>query len=258
MKTDDSGTTTRPNHTPPAKILKYERLPDLVYAIGDVHGCLEKLLELERLVAEDRAKMGTDALIIMLGDYIDRGPQSAQTLEHLIAPPPEHFSRVCTMGNHEAAMLRFLENKGIDRGGWLGFGGYETLMSYGLTHEHIYALGRDETQPQELTLQIPTSHFRFLRDLPHALGFPDHIFVHAGIDPNRALEQQSMRDLLWIRERFLSFDGPLNRCVVHGHTPVADVEVSKWRLNVDTGAYATGKLSAAKLVRGVFERALST
>ncbi len=238
--------------------LKSETLPNLVYAIGDVHGCLDLLLDLETQIAADCAESPEPALIIMLGDYVDRGPDTCALIDHLLDPPPFNAKRTCLLGNHEEAMLAFVENP-KPHVAWLEFGGKETLISYGLSDDEMkLAFVKKKDFLHKINSFIPQEHIKFLRNLPISASFPHKVFVHAGVRPNVIMEKQSDRDLVRIRSEFLEFSGEREFLVIHGHSPVEEPFVSKTRINIDTGAYITGRLTAAKFVEGDFVSFLTT
>ena len=162
----------------------------VVYAIGDVHGCYKELLSLEEKIALDGLQFRGRKIIIMLGDYIDRGPQSARVLDHLLAPPPKGFLRVCLAGNHEVAMLHYLDGY-LARDRWLAVGGRETLFSYGVDPARLASLytSTDEVD-RRVKEVIPASHIDFLRSLPVLLCSDKFVFVHAGIRPGIDLVAQ--------------------------------------------------------------------
>lgn len=221
-----------------------------VYAIGDVHGCLDLLQRLERLIIKDAARFEGPKRIFMLGDYIDRGPASSQVLEHLAAKPPEGFSRVCLAGNHEVAMLDFLEGR-IPLQHWLAFGGDATLASYNVDVDRLRTAYPSEAKLSRfLRTRIPEKHVEFLRRLPVLIDTPHAIFVHAGLRPGLPLERQADEDLVSIRSEFLNSTRPPPKLVVHGHTPTDRITVRNNCINLDTGAVFTGRLSAACLSNG--------
>lgn len=240
-----------PSAEAPAR-LSLSRAPPAVYAVGDVHGCLDKLLALETLIQRDAASIAGPKLIVMLGDVIDRGPASAQVLDHLIAAPPDGFHRVCLRGNHEDALLRFLDRPGV-ADGWIGIGRRQTLLSYGFDLER---LEREAGMKRRTVLEafreaFPENHRGFLQRMPVALSTESHFFAHAGARPGVALEAQKDEDLMWIRDGFLHHRGPpFGKVVVHGHTPEARPFVSRFRIGLDTGAFAGGPLTAARLRPG--------
>ncbi|MDN5926841.1 MAG: serine/threonine protein phosphatase [Hyphomicrobiales bacterium] len=222
----------------------------VVYAIGDVHGCLGELLELEAMIVADSAGLPAGKLIVMLGDYVDRGPSSAQVLDHLTAPPPDGFERLCLAGNHEIAMLDYLEGR-ISRGEWLRMGASPTLTSYGMDYERLKAIyGIDGDIDGMIRATIPSSHRSFLHSLPMMATGGRIVFVHAGIRPERSLDQQTDMDLVTIRSGFFDQAHLLRNYVVHGHTPVDRPARDGKRINIDTGAYYSGRLSAVRIWRG--------
>jgi serine/threonine protein phosphatase 1 len=221
-----------------------ESSPELIYAIGDVHGRLDLLRSLESKIVDDAAALAQPAWLVMLGDYVDRGPQSAQVIDHLLAPPPPGFARYCLAGNHELAMLDFLGHPRANHA-WLEFGGDETLRSYGIEA----APGRCSPRQlaQSIESHIPAAHRHFLATLPMLLATPDFIFVHAGLRPGIAIEAQNDSDLSGIRDGFGQSYEEFERRIVHGHMPLAKPFEAPFRIGVDTGAYATGRLTAVRL-----------
>lgn len=231
-----------------------------VYAIGDVHGRLDLLDDLLARIQRDAGRHPSDRSrsLVLLGDYIDRGSESRGVIERLLADPLPGFTTVRLMGNHEDAMLAFLagESDGLD---WLSFGGLETLMSYGVPLRGLPRTRDDvETLRAALAERVPARHVEFLRTciLHHSVG--DYLFVHAGVRPGLSLERQTSTDLMWIRDDFLRSRVPLpGRVVVHGHT-ICDLPQDRaWRINIDTGAFASGRLTGLAL-RGGERRFLST
>ena len=220
--------------------------PAAVYAIGDVHGCIDQLRRLEERIAADAESIAGDKLIVCLGDYVDRGPCSSDVLDHLTAPAPSGFRRICLSGNHETMMLSYLS--GGSGGGWLEFGGHETLLSYGINAMHLHAASAHQRNAI-IQSHIPNEHIEFLDGLPLLLSLPGVVFVHAGLRPNVPLEQQREDDLLWIRDEFFQAAPIKGRLVVHGHTPASSVVMAPGRICVDTGAFATGRLSAVRLTQ---------
>lgn len=220
-------------------------LPDglRVYAIGDVHGCADRLRALHRQVARDlAARPVAEARLIHLGDYVDRGPDSAGVIEMLLRPFPEHGEGhgplvVNLMGNHEDMMLTALADPAAAPH-WLANGGDAALASWGIGFQ---------ARAQDWASALPPRHLAFLRGLPlmHAAG--GYVFVHAGLRPRTPLARQSRLDMLWIREPFLSFDGEMPAVVVHGHTPAAEPVIRHNRIGIDTGAWAGGKLTCLVL-----------
>ncbi|MCT7377831.1 metallophosphoesterase [Chelativorans salis] len=221
-----------------------------IYAIGDVHGCLEQLVDLEEKIIADAQTLPGKKMIIMLGDYIDRGPASSQVLDHLEGPPPEGFDRICLAGNHELLMLAYLKGR-CALSQWLELGADATLLSYGIDHDRLAHVYR---QPSEIDTvirkAIPRSHIAFLRSLPVLVETPRLIFVHAGFRPEVPLDRQSDDQLVSIRSAFYERSHLLERIVVHGHTPVSEPRLEGRRCDIDTGAYLGGPLTALRIWRG--------
>lgn len=218
-----------------------------VYAVGDVHGCAALYRRLEERIVADARETGKPPCIVLLGDIVDRGMQSATMIDHLLAPPPAGVERLCLRGNHEDMMLRFLE-KPSGGATWLDFGGYETLMSYGMRPPGDQGFNLAERQLRlMIDTCIPPSHRAFLQALPYGLIFGDHALVHAGFDHAAPPEAQSKDVLLWAAPQDVD-DAALT--VVHGHTIVDNVVFTAGRIAVDTGAYVTGRLSAVRLMPG--------
>ncbi|WP_347338688.1 metallophosphoesterase family protein [Bradyrhizobium guangzhouense] len=217
-----------------------------IYAIGDIHGRIDLVREaFDRIDAELSRDPSRWKVQVFLGDYIDRGPDSASVIEAL-----EKRQRmgdvVCLRGNHEACLLDFLTNPDT-LSSWRQFGGLQTLMSYGLTPSpNPDALERRQLSEQ-LTRDLPAHHLHFLQALPYSLALGDYFFAHAGVRPGVRLDRQREEDLLWIRDDFLLSEENFGKIVVHGHTPVAAPEFLRNRINIDTGAYATGNLTCLKL-----------
>ena len=224
--------------------------PDtVVYAIGDVHGCLERLRDLERWIREDAARRtASRRMIVHLGDYVDRGPDSAGVVRHLIERPLAGYETVHLMGNHERMLLDFLDDPA---GGatWLANGGVAALASWDVAADRYAA--RDRAALEELAAafarRLPAAERRFLEGLRLTHREGGYLFVHAGIRPGVPLDAQIPDDLLWIRGEFLRSNNDHGAVVVHGHTPVEEAEILPNRINVDTGAVYGGTLTAAVL-----------
>ncbi|OEC94382.1 serine/threonine protein phosphatase [Rhizobium sp. YK2] len=227
-----------------------ENLDMPTYVIGDVHGRYDLLSALERKIFADAAGLPGRKLIIMLGDFIDRGPASAQVVGRLMAPPPNGFDRICLTGNHEMAMLAYVDGE-ISLEDWLALGGDATLASYGVDIPRLQQLyPKRKKLDTFIRTWLPDDHVNFLRRLPILLDTPKALFVHAGIDPDRSIADQQDDDLVFIRSRFYDSAQPLPKLIIHGHTPVQRAEVNGLRLNLDTGAFYTDRLSAARLWQG--------
>ena len=217
-----------------------------IYAIGDIHGRLDLLNELLARISSDAALRPTvRPLYVFLGDYIDRGSASRETIDRLIEHGKTHES-VFLKGNHELIAIKCLSDRGLfDQ--WLRLGGLETLVSYGVPAETL-ANGKQIAELQSAFHgALPQAHFRFFRDLKNSFECGDFFFAHAGVKPNVELSRQKENDLLWIRGEFLTSTDDFGKIIVHGHTPTREIEVGPNRINIDTGAFATGRLSCLVL-----------
>jgi serine/threonine protein phosphatase 1 len=242
---------TEPEVLPRRKRLVVAPPNPVVYAIGDVHGCLAQLIEAEARIAEDRVPRGAMKLIVPLGDYVDRGPDSAGVLEYLSGPSPHDIERVCLCGNHDDAMAAFVRDP-LDNLGWLSVGGDATLKSYGIDPVHALQPRRRGDLRGVLAGAVPAHHLSFIDSLPVCLKVGDVVFVHAGLDPTRSLEDQTDEDMMWIREPFMTTGPGIPVTVVHGHTPSVDITTGPGRIGIDTAACVTGKLSVLKVEEGTF------
>lgn len=223
----------------------------VIYAIGDIHGESGKLDLLHSMIRADASRRDTMRKVaVYLGDYVDRGPDSAGVVERLAGDPLPGFETVFLKGNHEEFMLHFLET-GDSSSGWFHNGGLQTLESYGM-EVRGHSLWRSDSSElrDSLDEKLPDSHRRFLGALDLYRIEGDYLFVHAGIWPGRALEDQTAADMLWIRNRFLDSSEDHGFMVVHGHTPRDLPEVRPNRIGIDTGAVYGGKLTALALEGG--------
>lgn len=215
-----------------------------VYAIGDVHGCLDLLQDiLFKIQTHSNISPDRDTHIILLGDLIDRGPQSCQVVEYFLNTPPTFGTFHFIKGNHEEVLIRIFGGDGTPLNMWLAHGGWQTIKSYGGTPRDF----RDLSATDSINLLrelIPSAHIDFFRSFEDGIEFGDYFFTHAGIRPGVALADQTGRDLRWIREGFLDNDSDFGSVIVHGHTISDDVTIKANRVGVDTGAYASGTLSA--------------
>jgi serine/threonine protein phosphatase 1 len=213
-----------------------------VYAVGDIHGRVDLLNKVfKRIDADAAGSAESNAVEIYLGDYIDRGPASREVLDHLIARSRTHKT-VFLKGNHETYPFEFLNNPAFLRE-WGQLGGLETLMSYGL-RPPVNAGSQEQIEiARAFDNSLPAAHRSFLENLRPFVCYGDFYFVHAGVRPGVALERQQDEDLLEIRDVFLNCEDDLGKIIVHGHTPVFEPEFRPNRINIDTGAYATGRLT---------------
>lgn len=215
-----------------------------LYAIGDIHGRLDLLRRLHELIAEDaRGADAADKTIVYLGDYVDRGLESRGVIDCLLDETPAGMTAVYLKGNHEEVALQFLDDAMVGED-WLQFGGDATLYSYGV---QLTAAGGGKMNlvDAQLTLRenLPDRHLAFLRSLRSQCLMGDYLFVHAGVKPGVPVAAQSDRDLLWIRGEFLNSRADHGAMVVHGHSISLEGEDKANRINIDTGAYATGVLT---------------
>jgi serine/threonine protein phosphatase 1 len=224
--------------------IRKPRLPDgiRIYAISDIHGCADLLRQMFTVIDRDLTTIGSmRAIHVFLGDYIDRGPDSRRTIDLLVERGRKHES-VFLKGNHEAFLFDVLRDPSRLQD-WRQYGGLQTLASYGLRP----SLNPDAAEQAELigqfALTIPPHQRHFFDNLRLRFVCGDFFFVHAGIRPGVALAKQQEQDLLWIREDFLVSEQRFGKYIVHGHTPVRAPDIRPNRVNIDTGAYATGNLT---------------
>ncbi|MFI5015886.1 MAG: metallophosphoesterase family protein [Hyphomicrobiales bacterium] len=216
-----------------------------VYAVGDIHGRADLLEEMQDIIAVHAAHFPPQSVtVVWLGDYVDRGPSSREVIDLLIRFAEQRHRSIFLMGNHEEALLRFLIDP-RDGHQWRLFGGIETLASYGVdTGEFRFGRGFGEARTAFLAA-LPPPHQEFLLSLKFSGSIGDFFFCHAGVRPGVELEAQDPQDLIWIRDEFLYWAHDFGMTIVHGHTPVPEPELWPNRVNVDTGAYATGRLTCA-------------
>lgn len=218
------------------------------YAIGDIHGRADLLEDMVKLIRADAERHPSARRVaVFLGDFVDRGLESRQVIDLLLADPLPGFETVCLLGNHEHTMLEFLDDTMIGPA-WLTYGGRETLYSYGVQLDRNLGEAERLAKAQaDLRARLPASHRDFLRGLAASHAEGDYLFVHAGIRPARPIEQQEISDLIWIREEFLRSKVDHGKIVVHGHSISDQPEERANRIGIDTGAYATGRLTCLVL-----------
>jgi serine/threonine protein phosphatase 1 len=212
-----------------------------VYAIGDIHGCLDRLAAVHEQIAEDLATRPIDlSILVHLGDYVDRGLDSAQVVDWLSGGAPVPVDRIVNlMGNHEDMMLRALVGSDKEANNtWLANGGADSLLSWEISRK---------VPPAEWASRVPEEHQAFLRELEISFRHGDYLFVHAGIRPGVPLDKQEKQDMLWIREPFLSWKHSFDAVVVHGHTPRQEPDIRTNRIGIDTGAVMGGILTCVVL-----------
>lgn len=221
----------------------------VVWAVGDVHGRLDLLKPLVVAIREDAANSrAARKVVIFLGDYIDRGPDSRGVIRYLTALPADvGIEWRFLKGNHEEAMLTFLEDPAYGSS-WCEYGGDAALASYGLKRPEMkHRVEAWARVSADLDHKITIAERSFLQNLELSLSIGDYFFAHAGVRPGQQLDRQSARDLMWIRNSFLDSDVRFEKIVVHGHTPTKAVHVDHRRIGVDTKAYESGILSAIRL-----------
>jgi serine/threonine protein phosphatase 1 len=220
--------------------LTYQSLPSddrSLYIVGDLHGSAGLLRRIEAAILADMN--GKPAHFILLGDLIDRGPDSADVLDHMLRRPPAGLTRHAILGNHEGMFLRFLQNP-AHAADWLNFGGRETLASYGIDPNNFAALAPKQ-QRQQIDANIPATHRSFLAELPAILTWGDVIFAHAGFDFAVPLAAQSEDTVLWARAPTAPETLPRGHILVHGHFPIHIADLTQPVINMDVGAYITNR-----------------
>jgi serine/threonine protein phosphatase 1 len=246
-----------------ADIRGLDKLPPLspgvrIYAVGDIHGRFDLLQEMASEIRRDlRDEPRPERVVeIFLGDYVDRGPQSRAVIEWMMEAPPLTDERICLLGNHEDILLGALDDTDA-MANWLYNGGGETLLSYGVTVRGFGGKSALVELQQGFRAALPGSHLEFLASLRRKVAVAPYLFVHAGIRPGLPIEKQDPEDLIWIREPFLHSAEDFGCIVVHGHTPAMHPEVRSNRINIDTGAVFTGRLTCLVL-EGATKRFLQT
>ena len=223
------------------------RLPagQRAYVIGDIHGRFDLFEALIKAIEEDDASATPAATtMILLGDLIDRGPDSAGVVK-LARLWNEYRSLRCLIGNHEEMLLDALEDIDVLRH-FLRHGGRETILSYGITKKEFNKASLEELQAL-MKARIPSEDLDFIRKCEDMIEMGDYLFVHAGVNPKRPLNEQKPRELRWIRDAFLNHKDSYSHMIVHGHTITEKVEERKNRIGIDTGAYRFGRLTALVL-----------
>jgi serine/threonine protein phosphatase 1 len=211
-----------------------------IYAVGDIHGRADLLMETIARIEDDlRRRPIQHAFEVYLGDYIDRGPDSKTVIDLLAVRLVENRA-VCLRGNHEAMLEDFLRDPDFLRH-WRQLGGMQTLASYGICPRS--RLEAEADLQRRFRSIFPRTHDLFLQCLRYSFCCGDFLFVHAGIRPGIPIEQQDINDLMWIRHEFLDSVLAHEKFVVHGHTPVPHPDIRPNRINIDTGAWHTGTLT---------------
>ena len=218
-----------------------------IYAIGDIHGRADLLEELLAAIeADDSQRPAADTLLVFLGDLVDRGPNSRQVVERLMRLSEGSQPIRFLMGNHEEVFLRAVRGDVKALRFLIKIGGRATILSYGISPED-YASLDFESLAERLHDLVPQSHVDFLSAFEQWIEVGDYLFVHAGIRPGIDLADQKSSDLRWIRDDFLDSRDDFGKLVVHGHSITDDVDVRANRIGIDTGAFASGQLTAIGL-----------
>ncbi len=223
------------------------RIPDgeRVYAVGDIHGCDDQFAALvDAIEADDAARGPADTTVILLGDLVDRGPDSAGVLRRARDWQSRRKVRILA-GNHEEMFLLAFTKRDVLKS-FLRHGGRETLLSYPIDPAEFAEANFAETQ-RLMTAAVPAEDRAFMESFEDQIRVGDYLFVHAGIRPGVALAAQRQSDLRWIREDFIDHRLPFGPVVVHGHTITAGADVRSNRIGIDTGAYESGRLTALGL-----------
>ena len=232
----------------PANSRKKPRVPAgvRIYAVGDIHGRADLLdALLKRIDADLEQNPISVGIEVYLGDYIDRGPASQEVIDRLVTRN-RTFRAVFLKGNHEEYLTRFTINPPVlDE--WQQFGGLETLRSYGIVPPIKVGADAHAQLAAAFRQALPASHRKFFDNLRLSFTCGDFFFVHAGVRPGIPLTKQREEDLLWIRQDFLLCEEEFSKIIVHGHTPMLEPDIRPNRINIDTGAYATGRLTCLKL-----------
>jgi len=218
-----------------------------VYAVGDIHGRLDLLEALHQKMIADAAGAGSKKIMqVFVGDYVDRGEDSKGVIDWLINPPPVGWDRICLRGNHEKMMQDFLELP-MPRMIWPDNGGLETMRSYNVDLKPYQKDGMIDVLRTDFDRRFPQNHRDFISDLTLHFELGDYFFVHAGVRPGCALMEQEEDDILWIRKEFLDSKVDFGKIIVHGHTIVSQPEIRHNRINIDTGAFMSDRLTCLVL-----------
>ena len=219
-----------------------------IFAIGDIHGCLKQLASLQDKIFNYPTYNKESDLIIYLGDYIDRGPNSKDVIQHILKLQKEKVNSIFLMGNHEQIMIDFVFNKINNLKYWLGLGADQTFRSYKIEIAEFIkdGFGDDNIDRLRSVLlnELSNEHIYFLKNLRLSYSVGKYLFVHGGINPEKALKDQDKMDFLWSRSnQFFDKNFKFEQIIIHGHTPEKEVINFPYRINIDTGCFFSGKLS---------------
>jgi serine/threonine protein phosphatase 1 len=240
MGSRQGGTLKPPPQYPPA--------PEgyTIYAVGDLHGRSDLLQSTHAAIDADDPGPGSRRKVeIYLGDYIDRGPDAAGVVSRLVARA-RVTQAIFLRGNHEQMLLDFLD--GADCfDAWRALGGAATLQSYGVEQRMLVRGVASNELREAFFKKLPEEHVRFYAETGSYCEIGSYLMVHAGLRPGVKLANQTTEDLLTVRAAFLQFEGSFGHIVVHGHTPVAEPDLQPNRINIDTGAFATNRLTCLRI-----------
>ncbi len=203
-----------------------------IFAIADIHGCLEKLQCLIRYIKADPV----NDTLVFIGDYIDRAAGSKDVVDYVLGLKKIHRNVICLCGNHETMLLRYLQ--GVEEDIYLANGGLATLSAYGILRSDA---------PRERKRKIPADHLRFFKSLLPYYETDQFVFVHAGLIPGIPLSEQSLYDLQWVRQTFIDSDYDFGKRVVFGHTHFSAPLITANKIGIDTGAVYGGRLTCVEL-----------
>lgn len=225
----------------PAHIRTITRRPTRLYVVGDLHGCVREFaILLDTLLGQEN--LTADDLVLFIGDYVDRGPDSKAVVSMLLELRRRFPGTVFLRGNHEAMLLDYLSGDPSARELYLYNGGDTTLASYGLDRN---------APPREVLKAIPREHLQFFEESEHGVLLAEFLFVHAGIHPYMAVNEQRLEDVLWIRNEFIMSIHELGKTVVFGHTPFHEVFFNlPYKIGIDTGLVYGNRLTCIELVDG--------
>ncbi len=223
-----------------------------VYAIGDIHGCIRQLVTLQNKIFNYTKYKKDEDLLLYLGDYIDRGLNSKDVINHILKLQKDGIKSIFLMGNHEQVMIDFLFNKVNNLKYWLNLGADKTFKSYDIEVAEFIKEGFEDNKIDKLRniflSKLTKDHIHFFNNFKLSYTLNDYLFVHAGINPEKSLSEQSSTDFLWSRsDQFFDKNFKYEKIVIHGHTPEKEVIDFPYRINVDTGCFFSGKLSCVCL-----------
>lgn len=218
----------------------------VVYIVGDIHGRLDLLLDIQARIDRDKRQFTSEEVTeVYLGDYIDRGPDSAAAVSRLIERGSEVEAQFLR-GNHEQLLLDFVQGSDCLRE-WTAVGGSATLLSYGITPDLLTREVTADVLRRAFNEKVSEEHRQFYLQTGSHITIGPYLAVHAGLRPRVRLEKQRAGDLLGIRSDFLDYTGDFGCIVVHGHTPVLEPDLRQNRINIDTGAFATNRLTCVRI-----------